>query len=205
MKKSSFLLIIITFFYSINVIAQKVFKDERYGFSMDEPKDWYVGDKKVLTQNLDKYELNEADLAKLIKDNKGSLLLSTFYKYDPKEFAGIIPTIQINVRQNPTQNFEQFNASISKSAESFKAIFPDFTLTVQPQVKEVNGIKSNYFVGNYTLVAKQGGAKKINVRCLAIPSASYFFQLTFIDELGDKANAELFDQLVNSIKITRNK
>lgn len=97
-----------------SVTAQTIFKDEAYGFSIEQPKDWLVGDNKTRMDNLAKLKIDETALNEMIKSNKGSLLLTSFYKYDIKTTAGLIPTIQINVLNNPTTTFEQFNTAMSQ-------------------------------------------------------------------------------------------
>jgi hypothetical protein len=181
--------------------AQTIFKNESYGFSMEQPKDWFVGDKKMLTENLNKFDIDEEALGNAIKSNNGSLLLATFYKYDPKQHAGIIPTIQINVRLNPTKTFEQFHIAISQSAMSIKKIFPDFALINDSHTEEVSGIKSSTFTGTYTLTIKEGKSSKVRVRNYAIPYGKYFFQVSFIDEFGGEDASKTYDALLPTIRI----
>ena len=200
MKKLIFILLF-TVFYSINVSAQKIFRDEAYGFSMDQPKDWLVGDNKTLMNNLSKVKMDEAALAEVIKSNKGSLLLTSFYKYDIKTTAGLIPTIQVNLRSNPTKTFEQFYSAMSQSTAAFKNYFPDFKLLKEPTIIEINGIKAMYFIGAYTLGTAATGPMKVRSRTYVIPSANFFFQLNFTDDQNKEDDTKLFDALVQSIKI----
>lgn len=184
-----------------NVYGQEVFKEENYGFSIVKPKDWILGSNKALMNNLQKMKVDEKILAELIKTNQGSLLLASFYKYDMKTHAGLIPTIQINVRNNPTKTFEQFNIAMKQSSSSFKNYFNDFEFIKEPNVIDINGNKAVYFIGKYTLKNQHNEPMKVRSRTYAIPYGAYFFQVNFTDEQGVEDDTKLFDFLLNSIKI----
>jgi len=202
MKKIALLLCLL-FSLSAVALGQKIFKDERYGFSMQEPENWMTGDKKMITENLGKLKLDEDELAKLIKSSNGSYLLTSFYKYDPKTHAGVIPTIQINVRTNPTKTFEQFSAVMNNSMGSLQRIFNDFSFVKKLEATELNGAKALYFVGTYTLTIKGNESTKVRVSNYSIPYGNYFFQVSFINELAVDEDVKLFDALAKTIKIGR--
>jgi hypothetical protein len=204
MKKILLLIFIIT--NSVNfAYSQKKFVNKEYEFEIQEPKNWIEADNKVLLKNLEKFEVNEENLNKLISDNKGSILLTSFYKYDPKTHAGIIPIIQINVRYKGKSDFEQFKSGMAQSATSFKKYFSDFEFLNEVTEIEISGIKCIYFIGKFTMKAQNGQEMKVRSRTYAIPYKSYFFQVNFTDgQIGEDCTKE-FDELVKSIKIGENK
>nr|WP_315145149.1 hypothetical protein [uncultured Flavobacterium sp.] len=203
MKKILFLLILVT--SQISIYGQKTFVNKAYDFQIQEPEKWIEANNSELLKNLEKFELDEENLSKLISNNKGSLLLTSFYKYDPKTHAGLIPTIQINIRLKGGSNFEQFKSVITESSKSFKKYFEDFTYIIEPNEIEISGIKSVYFVGKFTMKTQNGQEMKVRSRTYAIPYKNYFFQLNFTDgQTGEDCNEE-FDKLVKTIKIGKNK
>lgn len=203
MKKILFLLILIT--SQISIYGQKTFVNKAYDFQIQEPEKWIEANNSELLKNLEKFELDEENLSKLISNNKGSLLLTSFYKYNPKTHAGLIPTIQINIRLKGGSDFEQFKSVITESSKSFKKYFEDFTCIIEPNVLEISGIKSVYFVGKFTMKTQNGQKMKVRSRTYAIPYKNYFFQLNFTDgQTGEDCNEE-FDKLVKTIKIGENK
>jgi hypothetical protein len=199
MKKILFLLVLVS---SLNTIyGQKTFVNKEYGFQIEEPEKWIEANNTELLKNLEKFEMNEENLSKLISNNKGSLLLTSFYKYNPKTHAGLIPTIQINVRAKVGNNFEQFKSVIIESSKSFKKYFEDFTYLKEPTKIEISGIKSIYFVGKFTMKTQNGQEIKVRSRTYAIPFKNYFFQLNFTDgQTVEDCNKE-FDELVKTIQI----
>ena len=140
---------------------------------------------------------------KLINDGKGQLLLTSYYKYDQKKHAGLIPTIQVNVRNNPTKTFEQFSAAMIQSTNDFKNYFSDFAFLKEPEIIEINGFKAVYFIGTYTLTNTASGPMKVRSRTYALPNGAYFFQLNFTDEQGKEDDTQLFNELVKSIIISK--
>jgi len=200
MKKVLLLILIATI--SINfAYSQKNFTSKEYEFEIKKPENWIEANNKVLLKNLEKFEINEENLNKLISDNKGSLLLNSFYKYDPKTHAGLIPTIQINVRAKGVGNFEQFKNGILQSANSFKNYFPDFEFIKNVTEIEIDGVKCIYFIGKFTMKTQNGEEMKVRSRTYAIPYKNYFFQLNFTDGQVSEDCTEEFDELIKTIKI----
>ena len=170
-------------------------------FSMDKPMDWIVADNKEILENLEKFELTEENFTKLIHDNKGSFLLISYYKYNPETHAGLIPTIQINIRANAANNFDEFKNAMIQSTNSFKNYFEDFEFTVSPSVIEISGIKSIYFIGNFSMQIQNGETIKVRSRTYAIPNGDYFFQVNFTDGQDSEDCSKLFDELIETVKI----
>jgi hypothetical protein len=204
MRKIILLVFIVT--NSINMVySQKKFENKQYEFEIQEPENWIEASNKVLLENLEKFEVNEENLNKLISDNKGSLLLNSFYKYDPKTHAGIIPTIQINVRSKGKSDFEQFKSGMTQSANSFKKYFADFEFIKEVTEIEISGIKCVYFIGKFTMKTQNGQELKVRSRTYAIPYKNYFFQLNFTDgQTGEDCTKE-FDDLIKTIRIGKEK
>jgi len=198
--KNIFLLFGIALF-SNNVISQSIFRSKEYGFEMQYPNNWKQANNSMLLDNLEKFEVNEENLQKILRTNRGSILLSSFYKYDPKTHPGLIPTIQINVRLKPDVDFEQFKILMIQSAKGFSTVFSDFVYILEPVEIEISGVKSVYFVGKFTMKTQNGQEMKVRSRTYAIPNKNYFYQLNFTDgQTGEDCNEE-FDALIQSIKV----
>ena len=204
MKKGILTLIIIAF-GTLSCFAQKVFENKQYKFAIDEPMNWIQTTNAELLKNLEKMELNDENLTKMITDNKGSILLASFTKYDPKKKAGLIPTIQINVRNKGNSNFEQFKNGMQASAESFKNMFTDFVFEKNLTEIEIDGVKSVCFIGKFTMNTKNGTEMKVRSRTYAIPYKNYFFQINFTDGQVDENCEKEFNELEKSIKIGEKK
>src|SRR5687768_665654 len=82
--------------------GQKNFENKKFGFSMQEPENWIVATNEELNKNLEKFDLTEENLSKILATGNGSIVLTAFYKYDAKKHAGLIPTIQIRIRPGNT-------------------------------------------------------------------------------------------------------
>jgi len=202
MKK---ILLLILFFSSsiILTFGQKFFENKQYEFSIQEPKDWIITNNPELIKNLENMEVSEKALSKLIADYKGSILLTSFYKYNPKTHAGLIPIIQINVRSKSGSNFEQFKNVILESAKGFKQYFADFEYVEEPKEVLISGIKSIFFVGKFTMKTQDGQELKVRSRTYAIPYKSYFFQVNFTDGQVKEDCSKVFDELSKTIVIGR--
>lgn len=199
--KKTFKLLLFSILISVKLIGQEIFINDQYGFSFQKPTDWIEASNDEIFKNLDKLEMTEEDLTKFISDHKGSIMLVSYYKYNPRNHAGLIPTVQINVRVNATRNFEEFNQLMNQSAESFKDYFENFEFIEKPHVIDIDGRKSVYFVSKFTMPIQNGGVMKVKSYTYAIPYGSYFFQINFTDGQDKEDCTNLFSELLKSIKI----
>lgn len=204
MKKAILTILFFTTFTNITY-CQKKFVNKEYGFQIQEPKNWMQTSNKEILKNLEKFEISDENLSKFLSDHKGSILLTSFYKYNPKTHAGVVPTIQLNVRAKANKNFESFKNTIIESAKGLKIYFPDFEYIKEPTEIQISGIKSIYFISKFSMVTQKGQLMNVRSRTYAIPYKNYFFQVNFADdEMDEDCNPE-FDQLVKTIKIGEHK
>jgi len=194
----------VALFLFLNVVsAQNRYENEAYGFSIDEPEGWIWASNEDLKQNLGKLDLDDKKLLKIISDHKGSLLLLSMYKYDPMTHSGLIPAIQINVREKRNKDFEVFKSYMHKSALSLKDIYTDYEFIDEPKEIKINRIKSLYFSGKFTMKTQTGVEHRVRNRVYIIPHESYYFQVTFTDGMLTEDCTELYEKLLKTIKIKK--
>ncbi len=199
MKK---LLLISLSMFCLTAAAQKNrYENESYGFSMDEPEGWIWANNEDLKQNLSKLDLDDKKLLTIIKDHKGSLLLMSFYKYDPMTYSGLIPALQVNVREKRNKDFEVFKSHVVKSANGFKDLYTDYQFIDTPKEIKVNNIKSIYFSGKFTMKTQKGEQYRVRSKTYVIPYKEFYFQITLTDGVLTEDCTALFEELIESIKI----
>jgi len=180
--------------------AQEIFKNENLGFSIEHPQKWIIAKKGQALENTKEFvKLDPSDLKKLIQENKGSVEVVAFYKYPIEGRAGVIPTIKVDLRNNPYTTFDAFKKSIIGSFKSIKDVFPDFRFLEEPSVIEIDGKKCVFASCAYTLTANSG-SEKVSVFVYAIPVNGNFYQMTFIDSEKEN-NIALFKGIVKTISI----
>lgn len=201
MKK---LLPLLLFLFCVSLFAQtKRYENTEYGFSMDEPDNWIWANNEDLKQNLGKLDLDNAKLLKIIQDHKGSLLLLSSYKYDPMAKAGLIPAIQVNVREKRNKDFEVFKSYIVKSAQNLKSLYSDYEFIDEPQDVKVNRVKSIYFSGKFSMKTQMGETYRVRSRTYVIPHGDFYFQIVMTDGVVTEDCSKLFEELIESIKIKK--
>jgi hypothetical protein len=183
------------------ICGQKTFENKKFGFSMHEPENWMVANSEEIKKNLENFDISEEKLEEMWKTAKGSILLTAYYKYDPEKKAGLIPKIQIDIRPNPTKNFQHFKTSITKSVENFKKYFEAYEFIQEPKEIVVSGINSVFSISKFTIKSMDGQEIKVRARVYAIPYKNYFFQVNLVDGQVEEDNSKLFDELVKTIKI----
>jgi hypothetical protein len=199
--KKNFQAIFLIFILVTVQCGQKKLDNKNFGFSMQAPENWIAANREEITKNLERVEMSEEKFAEMVKTNNGSILLMSYYKYDIKEKAGLIPKIQVDVRPNKTKDFQQFKSSIIKSAEDFKKFLEDYEFIEEPKEIEISGLKSVVVNGKFTLKTQDGQVMKARARIYSIPYKNYFFQVSMTDGQVEEDNSRLFDELVQTIKI----
>ena len=197
MKK---ILIICTFFCFFQVISQEKFQIKRMGFSMNSPHGWFVMKDEQTLKNLEQYDLSDEQLDLLLKTNTKQLV--TYSKYDPKKVVGIIPTIKVRTMETRSNSIESFVKEIQSSTEDALKIFEDFRFTQQPiaiNVSEKNAIK---FDVQFTM-KNNGKEYEIVSHSYYILLKGYFISLNFIEQVGKEENSKLFDEIFQSIQISK--
>ncbi len=183
--------------------AQRRFENKTFGFSMQEPMGWIWGNEDDLARNLDKLDIDEEKLLKIIKEHEGSVLILSVYKYDPQTHKGLVPAIQINVRERNNEDFGAFKSDIIRSARSFDGLYDDFEFIEEPTNVKISHIKSIYFVTKFTMHTENGQTHRVRSRIYVIPWKHYYFQINMTDDLMGEDCSNEFLRLIKTIKIKR--
>ncbi|KAF2519261.1 hypothetical protein E0W68_05700 [Flavobacterium salilacus subsp. salilacus] len=197
-----FILIFLVFITTTSV-AQRRFENKTFGFAMQEPMGWIWGNEDDLVRNLEKLDIDEEKLLKIIKEHEGSVLILSLYKYDPQTHKGLVPAIQINVRERNNEDYNAFKSHIIKSARSFEGLYDDFEFIEEPTDVKISHIKSIYFVTKFTMRTENGLTHRVRSRIYVIPWKHYYFQINMTDDLmGEDCSME-FLRLIKTIQIKR--
>lgn len=198
MKK---LLLLFALAFTATVSAQMRFENKTFGFSMAEPQGWIWANSDDLKINLEKLDIDEEDLKKILKDHKGSVLLQSFFKYDPQTHPGLIPAIQINVRERNNPDFDIFKEYVIKSARNLQKVYTDYTFVEDVTETKISGIRSLYFISKFTMKTDNGQELRVRSRIYVIPVKDYYFQINMTDGVLTDDCSDEYDQLIKSIKI----
>lgn len=187
-------------FFSAVCFSQETFVDSKFNFSILQPKDWIKAEKNESVQNLkEQIKLSEDEINALIEQNKGTVEIATFYKYAINSVNGVIPTIKVNLRKNPTRRISEFKMMIENSVSSIKVTFPEMKITSEPEIRKINDKDCVYFESLNSIPTRKG-KQQVRTITYAVPVGEYFFQINFMDTPEDN-NEELFRQVVETIKL----
>ena len=192
---------VVLLFCVCNVLsAQNVYQNKEFGIRMQKPLHWIVATNDDYAKAMKNIDFTNEQLASIVKSNKGILTLATFYKYKLDSVAGLIPTIKVTVRSNPTDNFADFKSVMIASTDQLKTILDSFRVIDDYKEIQLSHQQSLSFSCRYLL--KIPGAKPIAVRTrfYNIPKGKYFVSLSFMDDETDDCSA-LFDQVINTLQL----
>jgi hypothetical protein len=200
MKKN--LIIIFACLSVLKGISQEKFEIKGLGFSMDAPKDWIEMKNEEVLKNLDKYDLTTQQLKELLASNNSAASLATYTKYDPKKHAGIIPTIKINTRETDSKTIESFLKAVEGSTKEAMKTLENFRFTENPTAVKISNKDALKFTVRFTM--KNGDRQyEIVSHSYYILLKGYFISLNFIEQSGKEDNGKLFDEVFQSIQITK--
>jgi hypothetical protein len=202
MYKSSFALTLLAFFAVTTSAQNGIFTSTEFGFSMLEPQGWTLAEKRVLDENVKQLDISTAAMDR--RAAKENVLLFAFTKYVPNSRRGLNPKIEARVIATGLQrslSFGEFQPAIIKAFQTLSGNHKSYSYLLEPTPIEVFGGKGVYQISRFTMRTKDRTEYYVRSRTYAIPYKTYYFQISFVDEVGGEDCSALFDELVKSIKI----
>lgn len=184
-----YLLLFLIFVLELNSFAQEIYKNDKYSFSVQGPKDWHV--------------LNHKDLKGRLDHTHAVQNLITYYKYTEDIYGQINPTINIQVVPNKFKTIEEFNKKMSRRRYQKNLI--NYSLKSKPQLLTIGGKYGVFEKSTYIVDNKQNGERNVKRMLYAFPTTSFIYYVSLIDERESEENTALFKEVVMSIKIDPSK
>ena len=183
--------------------AQDVFESKQFGIKMSKPQSWIAATNTDLQNNLDKIKFNDEELQKVLNSNKGIFTLSTYYKYKIDSVAGLIPTIKVTIRANPTTNMSDFKQVMAASTDRVKTVVKNFEFIENFKEVDVSGFPSLYYNCRYSLTLANGDNMKVRNRYYMIPKGAYFISISLMDNETNEDCSKVLDKFVRSLQLTK--
>ena len=197
MKKIAFLLITLSIFQlSCNSSTEK---DNIKSISIPTPNDWKNQTDFEINKNLNSFKLTDKELTSLIESNKGSIPVLVYMKYNPTEFAGPIPTIQVNLRPDQTKSLSELEKTLKSSIIQMSSYFQNFKIITPLQETEIGGLKGFMFMSQFDMNGNSGENWTIRSWSYVIQSGNYFYQINFSDTANEDSK-KVYDKVLTQIR-----
>ena len=190
-------LVILIFSLSFSCLGQTT---DSLSISYWTPKSWFSGDKKLLRSNIDNYKFTPDQINELVNDIKTSTVLGIYYKYDPKVFHGLVPTMKFYLKQNQSENFDDFFLALKNGIESAKPLVTDFKYIDNPTTIQIGERKAFYASSTYILKVQTGETPIVRTKFIGIPFGRKYLYVTLIDDEKEDC-ADLYKEVIEKIKI----
>lgn len=179
-----FLLFLLSF--STILYAQDRYINEKYGFSIEKPKDWLI--------------LTHQDLSNDLNIRHGQYLI-TFYKYAKEADQKVNPTINIHLRPNKYKTFKRlFREHLYDEKWKYNRPGFDYKDTTSTIV-EKNGVKTIYNNATYLIINENKESLNVETKSHLFFSRKYLCTIKLYTNQKNKAYDQIFESLVQSIKI----
>ena len=196
-------LLSVLFILVCRINAQDVFESKQFGIKMSKPQNWIAATNTDLQNNLDKIKFNDEEIQKVLNSNKGIITLSTYYKYKIDSVAGLIPTIKVTVRANPTTNMTEFKQVMAVSTDRVKTVVKNFEFIENFKEVNVSGFPSLYYNCRYSLTLANGDNMKVRNRYYMIPKGAYFISISLMDNETNEDCTQVLDNFIKNLKLTK--
>ena len=183
--------------------AQDLFESKQFGIKMSKPQNWIGATNTDLQNNLDKVKFTDDELQKILNSNKGILTLSTYYKYKIDSVAGLIPTIKVTIRANPTTTMADFKQVMEASTDRVKTVVKNFEFIENFKEVNVSGFPSLYYNCRYSLTLANGDNMKVRNRYYMIPKGAYFISISLMDNETKEDCTQVLDKFIKSLQLTK--
>jgi len=199
--KISYLIVIILSALFFSCSSQSVNKKIE-GFEIPKPENWIDNSELSLKDNLSRYNLKDEEISKLLKNNNGSVPVVIYTKYDPSEFSGPIPTIQVILRPNNSKNISSFKKMMEPNLKQMSEAFSNFKILYPLEIIEIDGFKALKFVSQFDMPFSEDESYTIRSWTYSIPSGKHFYQINFSDTEGEDSE-KVYNNLINQIKLNK--
>ena len=116
------------------------------------PAEWKNRSDLDIGENLFKFDIEENDIEQLLAQHNSNIPVAVYMKYNPEEYAGIIPTIQVNLRPNNTPNFEIFKEMMQQSMSQMGDFLTNFEVLTPIKDIAIDGIKGIMFLSKFDIL-----------------------------------------------------
>lgn len=199
------LLLAITFGASVaadkNQLSNEFVQMPNLGVKFKKPNGWLNPNEKAMIDNLKKIDANIENIPKILATHKGTVQLYIFHKEDPAKYPGIIPTINVLVRYNPSNDFATFMKFIKKSSDSASAVLHNWSVKKPLSEETISGKKVVSFSADFNLTTADGNTHSIRNITYSIPFAESFIQVS-MSESNPPKNEKLFLKFINAFEFT---
>jgi hypothetical protein len=177
--------------------AQKTYHNKAFGITIQIPQTWWEDNRNGIPAD---NEIPDSERTKMLADSR-SVFLTLFYDRETvKEGGNYIPKMQFNVAGYYEKGIDALKKATIANAEKLKKFQPDFTYIESPKEITISGIKSMYYIAEYSMLIN-GKPAMIRTHTYIIPYKNYIFHLNFTDEKNGKDRSKEFKEAVKTIKI----
>jgi hypothetical protein len=193
-------LILFLFVLGSNAFAQERYAINAFGFSVVPPEGWFVTELGGARENLDKFDLSDEQRNAILKDYAAISGFAAFYKYDPKKYAGIIPTVNVVIKPIKNLSYEGFKKLLD-SAEGQYGKFLENYKTVSIKPLTLPGGKAWEMQSTYEF--KNPAGEKVFLKSTAtfFYCGTYYVNLNYIEEVGKEDNATVYNAMLQTVTV----
>jgi hypothetical protein len=167
----------------------------------EKPEGWFNKTDKPLKDLIEEVAYSESTKEYMLNRESENLLVSRFTKYEPENYEGYIPVVQIVRRDNPYSNHKDFKNAIIDFGEEFKTILNNYKLESAVNDVRLDGLNGYTFKYSYE-IPLDNEMIKVNNWIYIVPIGKYFYQIDFVDTESDNCY-QLFNSLSKSIKFKK--
>lgn len=207
MKKMRFLfllgLLFGLFVLNSRTYAQEVIENKKIGIKISKPLGWNTATNADLQNNLDRISFNEEELQKVINSNKGVLTLVSYFKYNLDSVIGLIPTIKVTIRINPTSSMEEFKQVMVASTDRMKKVLKNFEFIENFIEVSVSGFQALYYNSRYSLLLADGDIINVRNRYYMIPKGDFFITVSLMDNETNEDCTKVMNTFMKDLQLTK--
>ena len=173
----------------------------RFGVSFRAPRGWFNPQPEVMIDNIRKLDSGKEDIAAILGTNRGSLLVATYLKHNPRGHVGMIPTINVIGRPNPHNSFDGFREGVAAQSLAIGSTLRNYQVITPVSERDIAGRHVVYFAAEFDLSRQGGENYRISSTTYAIPCGELFLQISMSESMPVKHRA-IFDEFISSFSFS---
>ena len=183
--------------------GQDTYENKYVGIKIVKPQTWILATNEDLQSSFDKIKFTDEELQKVLSSNKGTITLVTYYKYNINSVNGLIPTIKVTIRSNPTSNMSDFKQVMVASTNRVKTVVKDFEFIDNFKEVDISNYPGLFYSCRYSFTLANSDTMKVRTRYYMIPKGIYFISISLMDNETSENCSEVFDQFLANLQLTK--
>jgi hypothetical protein len=153
------------------------------GVSFRPIKGWHLAGRQALVDNLHRHQFKQDELARILATSGDSRTVASFMRNDPRQMAGVIPTVNIIAKPASETSAAAVHATADATIMVLKQTMQDLRLIEKTREVPISQGTAYRFILEFSLKKQDGTKAAIRNQTFIVPRDGMLLQISMSESL----------------------